>query len=83
MSKENYDAIKRIKDLQERDAKRTIFADKFAQTVVPQRKAKEQFLIEQTLVNMKKRREKDEIEVKKKIEAKKELKANYIVGINA
>jgi hypothetical protein len=41
MSKENYDSIKRIKDLEERDKRRTAIAEQFMDTVVPLRKAKE------------------------------------------
>lgn len=52
MSKKNYDAINRIKDLEKRDKRRTAIADKFAESVVPVRKAKEIEMIQQTLVNM-------------------------------
>lgn len=55
MSKKNYDAINRIKDLEKRDKRRTAIADKFAESVVPVRKAKEIEMIQQTLVNMQKK----------------------------
>lgn len=82
MEKQNYDAIRRVKDLEERDKRRSEIASKYVQTVIPVQKAKELEFQKLTLINITKKKEAEELRDKKALEDKRQLKDNYMRDIH-